>query len=141
MNIGVTATREGLTAAQAEAFRKLLGSLMQGTPAVTYYLHQGDCVGGDAECSAIARELGCKIASHPPTIDRHRAFVPADVEMPPKPYLERNEDIVDQTEVLVAMPKGYEEEQRSGTWATIRYCHKKGRRPWVIWPDGNVQLY
>jgi predicted Rossmann fold nucleotide-binding protein DprA/Smf involved in DNA uptake len=55
---------------------------------------------------------------------------------PPRSFLERNHDIVDASEVLVAIPKETEEVLRSGTWATIRYAHKLRRRVMIIYPNG-----
>lgn len=41
-------------------------------------------------------------------------------------YLDRNREMVDGADVLIAFPKTAEEETRSGTWATIRYARKVG---------------
>jgi outer membrane protein insertion porin family len=51
--------------------------------------------------------------------------------------LDRNRAIVDSCDVLIACPKG-PEEQRSGTWATVRYARKQKKRIVIIWPDGEV---
>lgn len=49
--------------------------------------------------------------------------------LPSKPPLERNTDIVDMCDILIAVPIDPEvEEQRSGTWATIRYAKKMGKK-------------
>jgi len=55
-----------------------------------------------------------------------------------KPYLARNQDIVDETEVLIAVPAQKKEIVRSGTWATIRRARKAGRLIYFIFPDGRV---
>lgn len=53
--------------------------------------------------------------------------------LPSKPPLERNKDIVDMCDILIAVPIDPEvEEKRSGTWATIRYCRKKGKKIVII---------
>jgi len=62
----------------------------------------------------------------------------SDIRRNPKPYLERNHNIVDESELLIACPKSKEEELRSGTWATVRYARKKGVRIILIYPDGSV---
>jgi hypothetical protein len=59
------------------------------------------------------------------------------VEYPPKPYLERNRDIVDSTELLIACPKDMTESS-GGTWATVRYARKQKKPIVVVWPDGSV---
>ena len=43
--------------------------------------------------------------------------------------------LVDACEVLLATPKG-PEKLRSGTWATVRYARKVGKRIVIIEPDG-----
>lgn len=49
--------------------------------------------------------------------------------LPSKPPLERNKDIVDMCDILIAVPIDPEvEEQRSGTWATIRIARAKGKK-------------
>ena len=57
----------------------------------------------------------------------------------PKPYLERNKDIVDETGLLIATPKG-EEIVRSGTWSTIRYARKNHKKIIIIMPNGNLRF-
>lgn len=98
--------------------------------------HHGDCVGADAQAAEIAREVGYLIHGHPPDKDSQRAFFPSDILYEPKPYLERNKDIVLSSEMLIATPKEREEQKRgSGTWATIRFALKNPPRSVdVIYP-------
>lgn len=56
----------------------------------------------------------------------------------PKPYLERNQDIVRSTELLLATPENNVEQQRSGTWATIRFARKMNKSIIIIDTDGIV---
>jgi len=44
---------------------------------------------------------------------------------------------VDETEWLWAIPGEFKEVLRSGTWSTIRYARKKGKKVLIIWPDGS----
>lgn len=62
------------------------------------------------------------------------------IEREPGPYLWRNHQIVDATSALIAAPFGFEEELRSGTWATVRYARKLGRPVRFFWPDGTTSL-
>jgi len=101
-------------------------------------VHHGDCVGADDQVGSFAAKLsGVTVTLHPPTNPSKRAFCAADEVREAKPYLDRNRDIVDETELLVAFPKG-PEEKRSGTWATVRYARKLDRQIMYVWPDGTV---
>lgn len=58
-----------------------------------------------------------------------------DIAMTEKPPLIRNRDIVNAGELLIATPKLDVEEQRSGTWAAIRYARKIGKPIILIYPS------
>jgi hypothetical protein len=152
--IGFTGTREGLTRAQDDVLDEWanLGEFGDVN-------HHGDCVGADAEFDYFARRYGGRVVIHPPTDPKLRAFCyekdygwADDVTLlPEKPYLERNRDIVDACDLLIACPK---QERTSalggdmadthlalapgGTWDTIRYAQKVGKPVSIIWPDGSV---
>lgn len=133
MKVGFTGTRVGMTAAQAERFRKLLLELLPTE------FHHGDCIGSDAEAHDLTSVyIECHI--HPCNIPDMRAYKETKPEFmyPEKPPLERNRDIVNATDVLVATPKEPYEVQQSGTWATIRYARKLGRKVYLIQPPGNL---
>jgi hypothetical protein len=110
-----------------DAFSKIKGP---------WAFHHGDCVGSDAEAHDIAHEFGAAIIIHPPSNPDKRAFKNPGPRRIPKPYLERNKDIVNECDVLIGMPKEHEEQLRSGTWSTIRYARKQGKPLRVIAPDG-----
>ena len=133
--VGFTGTREGLTSAQREALVKVLYRLYSDGSE----FHHGDCVGADEEAHEIAREIGYEIHIHPPSISRLRAFCKGDVVYSPKPYLERNHDIVDASDILVACPAQSYEVLRSGTWATVRYARRVGKPIVIIYPNGSVE--
>lgn len=128
MRIGITATQEGASASQKKQLRWLL-AMLRATE-----LDHGDCIGGDKDADDIARELGLRITLHPPENPAKRAWCQGDHTAPPKPYLDRNRDIVDETDLLVVMPRTKEEELRSGTWATYRYARKVGKPTLILWP-------
>ena len=103
--------------------------------------HHGDCVGSDKRAAFLAHDAGLRLFEHPPTNRSKRAYVSSFLEstkLPPKPYLERNHDIVDASDALFATPNTMEEVMRSGTWATIRYARKRLKPIIIIWPDGTV---
>jgi hypothetical protein len=100
-------------------------------------LHHGDCVGGDAEVHEVGRYLKLYIIGHPPLNPRMRAWRRCDELRPPKDYIARNHDIVDECEELVAAPHSKAEEVHSGTWATVRYARKQGKLITIVFPDGS----
>lgn len=104
--------------------------------------HHGDCVGADAEAHDIAYDVHQPvIVVHPPLNEKGRAFKQGDVILPQREYQDRNHDIVDATDYLIATPDSYTEKFRgSGTWATIRYAVKKGKTVYVIYPDGSTRI-
>lgn len=129
--ISITATRAGMTAQQKHTFTRKL----QEWKAVT--LIHGDCIGGDADSHAIAKGLGMRTEAYPCTISNQRAHCNADFIAEPAAPLTRNRTIVRKGEILVGIPRLDKEEQRSGTWSTLRYG--MGMRPvYIIWPDGRT---
>lgn len=128
MKIGFTGTQEGATIDQA----RILWSYLRFAHPSEF--HHGDCNGADEVAHYIAKSLGIRIVGHPPTNPKKRAFCDCDEWREPKPYLERNHDIVNEALAMVGMPKGRDEELRSGTWATIRYARKLGTPIEIIYP-------
>lgn len=135
MKIGFTGTRRGLAELQAHTLRRTLRDARMWNATD---FHHGDCVGADFEATEIAAGLGYYIVSHPPLKGGSRAWGFAHLELPAKDYLDRDRDIVDATDVLVACPRTAHEERRSGTWYTIRYARQLGRAVMIIRPDGAV---
>lgn len=129
MNIGITGTREGANAAQLEAMEEVLTALHP------HEFHHGDCMGVDAQGHKIASSLRCVTVIHPPVEKKYRAYCDGIELMAPKEYLDRNRDIVDMTEILIAVPSG-PEVVRSGTWSTVRYALKKNKVVILINTDG-----
>jgi hypothetical protein len=123
MILGVTGTRLGAGFDRAQKFYQFLGEVTE--------LHHGDCLGWDEECFTICAHFGIKTVAHPPTDDKFRAFTESTVILPSKLFLERNKDIVNAVDFLIAAPDG-PETQRSGTWSTVRYAKKVGVKG-VVW--------
>lgn len=117
-HVGFTGSRTKPTAEQVDWLTTQLTRLRADGFRV---LHHGDCEGADAMAHGIARGLGYEVVVHPPTVRKYRAFCVGDSILPPKPFIERNHDIVDAVEAMLALPSG-PEQMRSGTWATIRYA-------------------
>ena len=135
-HFGFTGTQNQLTPSQVNT----LFSVLKGLLADEYeWMHNGDCIGADLIAANHWRFIGGKIFLHPPGINTKRAcFFNPEAAIDPKPYRERNQDIVDASELLVACPKGMEEELRSGTWMTVRMALRKGIRVIGVFPDGSV---
>jgi hypothetical protein len=135
MKVGFTGTQNQLTKAQTFMLARVLDKLSQHQ---MVEFHHGDCVGADAKAHDLVVVIRpkVKIVIHPPLKDEKRAFCAGDEERPTKDYLDRDQDIVNECHVLVACPKGKDEEQRSGTWATVRRARAAKKSIWFIFPDG-----
>lgn len=131
MIVGFSGTQDGMTQRQTERFAAELYALSGS-------FHHGDCVGSDEQAHRIARGAGWWIVIHPPLKPSKRAWCVGDEVLPAKPYIARNHDIVDATELLLATPRTMSETVRSGTWATVRYARRLRRPVIVIYPDGSV---
>ena len=133
-NIGFTGTREGISIEQAVIITYIINEINPQK------VHHGDCVGADSDFNWIVRTItpNCLRIAHPPIDEKLRAFCNVHLTMDPKPYLDRNRDIVDKCSFLIAAPKG-PETQRSGTWYTIRYAKSVSKPVKIIWPDGRIE--
>ena len=125
MILGVTGSRNKPAFRNAEKFYKFL------CENIVSELHHGDCLGWDESCYWICNHFGITTVAHPPTNDGNRAFTKSTTILTPKPYLDRNKDIVNAVEYIIAAPGG-PEKQRSGTWSTVRYAKKVGVKG-VVW--------
>jgi len=136
--VGFTGTRHGMTPIQKLVLQTLLQEQFKGG-AIQPVFHHGDCVGADAEAAAIALDIGYKLECHPPLSNSHRAYVVSSVYHPPRPYLDRDRDIVVASEVLFVTPFQKKHVIRSGTWTTYRYGQRLKRHTYIIYPDGIVE--
>ena len=138
MKIGFTGTRDDMTLWQRNTFRDLIIELSAGEE---LEFHQGCCLGADATAtSLVAEHTKSKILAYPCTIksmtDANALKVSQTVQVI-KPPLDRNKDIVNASDILIACPNG-PEVLRSGTWSTVRYARKQNKRIIIIWPDGTI---
>lgn len=142
--IGFTGSRRGLTAKQKIILSELI-------PPKSFELHHGDCVGADEWAHEFVYYYGHhkkRIVVHPPSDPKLRAFCglikfSGDfVEIrEEKEYLERNKDIVDETEYLLAFPNRdivHRGPGGGGTWSTVRYAKSVGKPVTIVYMNGNI---
>lgn len=150
MKIGFTGARKPMTGDQFAA----LADLISGWQATE--VHHGECEGADWHVDVIvrlARDGGSwqhrgihpKLVAHPGVDKEGKSPFRAEDCRPDErreelPYIERNHNIVDETDLLIACVSG-PERRRSGTWATVRYAVKKNKPVHIIYPSGEVVLY
>ena len=133
MKLGFTGTRKGMSKNQIDTLKSILNNIF------IEEFHHGKCIGADTQAHEIAWDTIIrvkKIVIHPPldksleskTIKQQ----PGETEeLPPKNYLERNRDIVDSTDILIAAPNSIINNQNSGTWYTISYAYQN-KKPVII---------
>lgn len=135
-HLGFTGSSWRITHIQRLAVDNLLDRLA-GTLGKIDWAHHGDCVVGDAMFHELAKYRGWRVHGHIPDNDKKRAFCDFDIVWDPAPYLVRNRDIVDCSDLMVAAPDA-PEIRRSGTWATIRYARTRHVPLWIVMPDGII---
>jgi hypothetical protein len=110
MTIGFSGTRKGMSEAQRAQLHAVIDWLWTGRRDDREFRH-GAAIGADLEAADIAvRWSGAQIVPHPANGNP----------------LARNRAIVAASDILIAAPESDTEQQRSGTWATVRYARAKG---------------
>lgn len=151
--IGFTGSRHGLTNTQDAVLDERANCGEFGGEN-----HHGDCVGADAAFHYYAWRCGGTVIVHPPTDPTYRAFVDQRpisgnthllwedrfVLLPGKPYLERNRDIVQACDRLIACPASLRIPvgrwpTRGGTFYAMRYALGQVKPITIIWSDGEVE--
>lgn len=148
LKLGFTGSRNGMT-----SFQYFLVTRFIDFFAWKFHIsefHHGDCCGSDAESHRLITKLykHTKVIIHPPEDPKYRAYClhKLGILLDPKPYLERDRDIAQACDTLLATPKSATED-RSGTWSTIRYKREMTQeKNWIvpsviiILPEGTVQF-
>lgn len=114
MTLGFTGTRRGMTTQQQAQLAWLLQVLHGGTRTYEVF-HHGAAIGADSEAALLAKRYGWQIVEHPAG------------DMP----LRRNRDIVRACDLLIAAPLENTEQQRGGTWYTVRVA-RQFRKPVIM---------
>lgn len=132
IDVGGTGSQHGCTPQQLSTFQRFIS--------IAKSYRNGVCIGADEQTSVIAHEAGVEVIGYPP-IKPNKRSKRLDLYnrlFPPKPYLERNTDIVLDSKVIIALPSSGKEQLRSGTWATVRRARFFKKPLAIILPDGNV---
>lgn len=135
MIIGFTGTQQGMLDTQLREISYWL-SLQLSLTGVEE-AHHGLCIGGDEQFHNICRSLDIPIVGHPgnnPAKTMKYAESEFKLLHPSKPNLERNNDIVEMIDILLAGPQTRTEVLRSGTWYTIRRARKRGKPVNLMYP-------
>ncbi len=137
-HLAFTGSKDRVTIPQKQ---RLLCELKAARDEGFLWMHNGDCVQGDAIAAGLWADLNRKIMLHPPLKDGYRAFIDyADVVCEPRGYLERDQDMVECSERPYACPQTFDEQRRSGTWTTIRYARKLRMKIVIVLPDGTTRI-
>ena len=126
LHVGFTGGRLPATNAQRQwMYEQLKRLYIPGA-----WFHHGDCEGKDEAAHHLARMIGYRIVIHPPISAMYRAWCSGATEVrEEKPFHDRNHDIVDETSILLGVPdKPMDRQPRSGTWSTVRYGKRVGRK-------------
>lgn len=136
--IAFTGTRKGMTDKQKVEVIRFFES---NSPKKIKFVRHGGCDGSDDDFHEIAQDY-CNIVVHPGNQQQKEKYMnkPNVTVMEVKPFLVRNRDMVDKIEWVLATPRGFEEELRSGTWMTIRYALKQNKIVHIIFPNGKIEV-
>ena len=131
MIVGFTGTRTGMNDKQKHLVKIFLK--MHRPSRVVH----GDCIGADSDFHNICLELKIPIDIRPSNLSTRAWRHATGVLYLPKNPLERNRDIVDQSDEMFACPKEINEVLRSGTWSAIRYARRINKRLYIFYQDGS----
>lgn len=142
--IGFTGTRSKLTKIQIIRIAQLLWKYRTAQVPLSERsenrFHHGCCQGADEIGATIASGLEYVIIGHPPTNPTYlmSKMYLNDFREQPAHYLERDRNIVDVTDLLIATPDSHRPRPHSGTWYTIKYAKLKTKPFLVVTPDGTI---
>lgn len=146
-HVGFTGTKNEPTDTQLFHLEVVLSLLFKEQGFNTF--HHGDCVGADAAAAYFARTIGYYVVAHPPEIKTFQAGSTAHESRERKPYLDRNRDIVNESKVLISIPKKevtfdqilkcQNGTRRGGTFYTTRYALSNNKDIFMILPNGAIK--
>jgi len=136
--IGFTGTRQGMTCSQKLVVADILARQKPDK------VNHGMCIGADKDFDDICRILGIWRRGWPGvgkdgTCSTRATCYDIEEQMGERPYKVRDRLIVAHgKDGLIATPKGYKEELRSGTWLTVRIARQLHVVRWIVFPDGTI---
>ena len=134
MRVGFVGTGKHLTNEQLVEVHMLLGDLQSG--GATQATH-GMNPGADEQFHDQAKGFGYFTIRGEV---KQSAKCECDLVMPVKPFLDRNANIVQESDVVIVTPKESEERTTdvgwSSTWMTVQYARKAKKPLVILWPDG-----
>lgn len=135
MHLGITGTKKGMTEKQFDVIKEFV----KESASLISVFHHGDCIGVDVQTALLIDHYlpDVWIMVHPPDKNKYRGFGPWNETQRPKPYVVRDQDNINLSDYLWAVPDG-PERIRSGTWTTVRMARKKGIPITIIMPDGEI---
>jgi hypothetical protein len=152
-SIGVTGSRLGPFNNQLSTLRIFLEAIQAYVKKHTYSedpsiinFHHGSCIGVDAAAHQLALNLDFFIHIHPS--DLISAQSPTWLTCPKDQFklypmehpLVRNQEIVNPSNILFALPKEISEQRIGGTWRTVQYARGNYIPVAIIWPDRSPTL-
>lgn len=140
VSVGFTGSSMGISIYQECELERVLKFLYRGD--LIQMFNHGDCIGADAKASFLAKQIGYKVITYPPENNKKRAFIDySDFVHKEKPYLERNRNIVNDSNFMIACPDKPMNHIRSGTNSTIRYSFKSKKPIIVINSNGATNVF
>lgn len=139
IHIGFTGTRHGMSEAQRRMVDITVADMIGGDLDLRVVAHHGDCTGADAQFHIIAVQYGAMTVGHIPDDNTYRGFAQCDDTRDPLPYLKRNQNIVDAATYMIAAPGEMTEQDRGGTWSTIRMARRAKKPLIIVYPDGTTE--
>lgn len=135
--IGITGTRLGMSEQQKKKFLDLIAELKPDV------FIDGCCIGVDEECFLLVKEMEIQTVGRPgysaltnESINLNRSQYQRDIMHPSKTHFARNRDIVDESDIMIAIP--YELNGKGGTNYTIDYAIKRRKPLFIILRDGEL---
>jgi predicted Rossmann fold nucleotide-binding protein DprA/Smf involved in DNA uptake len=145
--LGFTGTREGMTSRQRPAVALRIAGLRPrvflhgGAPGADTEVHYDILEYVNLPAAAVIEIYLCNTKQRDYWKDKYATFMSGRnlIVHPIMKALARNKVIASRCDHLLATPATSEEQQRSGTWATIRYARKRRKPVTIIDPDGTVR--